>query len=88
MRTNEALLVLGFETPGTFSKDEIKKAYWALSRKYHPDVNPAGEHLMKQITSAYAALNRVPGLVELQNPQTIEHQYLDTYPAPVPAKPG
>lgn len=31
------------------SKDEIKKKYKELARKYHPDVNDHGDELMKQL---------------------------------------
>ena len=74
MRTNEALPVLGFETPGAFTKDEIKKSYWALSRKYHPDVNPAGEHSMKQITAAYAALKDLTDPIDCSDARVKNYQ--------------
>ncbi len=41
------------------SDDEIKKAYRALARKYHPDVNdaPEAEARFKEISEAYGALS-------------------------------
>lgn len=67
MNIEQALQTLGFETPGVFSKGDIKKSYWALSRKYHPDVNPAGEHLMQQINAAYSALKDLADPVDCSN---------------------
>ena len=37
----------GFDTDP--SKDEIKKKYKELARKYHPDINDQGDELMKQL---------------------------------------
>ena len=50
--------ILGVERGAT--KDEIKKAYRALARKYHPDVNKdnkAAEEKFKEVTEAYAVLS-------------------------------
>lgn len=44
----------------TASKEEIRKAYRALARKYHPDVNPgdkAAEEKFKEINDAYTILS-------------------------------
>lgn len=49
--------VLGIEK--TASKDEIKKAYRKLSKKYHPDLNkePGAEEKFKEIAEAYEVLS-------------------------------
>ena len=42
------------------SKDEIRKAYRGLSKKYHPDLNKAAdaEDKFKEATEAYEVLER------------------------------
>ncbi|MBO4549070.1 MAG: J domain-containing protein [Abditibacteriota bacterium] len=42
------------------SKDEIKAAYYALARKYHPDINksPEAEDIFREINEAYSVLKR------------------------------
>jgi len=39
------------------SQDEIKKAYRKKSKQYHPDVNPDGAEMFKQISEAYGILS-------------------------------
>ena len=39
------------------SADDIKKSYRALSKKYHPDVNPDGGEKFKEIAEAYEVLS-------------------------------
>jgi len=43
--------ILGVEETAT--QDDIKKAYRKLSKQYHPDVNPEGEEMFKDISEAY-----------------------------------
>lgn len=47
---------------GTYSKKEIKKAYKAISLKYHPDKNPAGVEMMQAINDAWAVLKDIDPL--------------------------
>ncbi|WP_033828369.1 molecular chaperone DnaJ [Bacillus andreraoultii] len=49
--------VLGLEKNAT--KDEIKRAYRKLSKKYHPDINkePGADEKFKEITEAYEVLS-------------------------------
>lgn len=49
----EALRLFGFTS--NFTKEEIKKRYLELSKKYHPDLN-GDEEMMKKINSAYEVL--------------------------------
>ena len=54
--------VLG--VPRSATDDEIKKAYRALARKYHPDSYAGGaqaagsEEIMKEINEAYEAIQK------------------------------
>lgn len=47
--------ILGVNKKST--KDEIKKSYRKLSKKYHPDVNPDGDEKFKEISEAYDVLS-------------------------------
>ena len=52
--------VLGVSPSAT--EDEIKKAYRALAKKYHPDVNNGSaeaEHKMKEVNEAYSAVMKL-----------------------------
>jgi len=53
MNTQEALQVL---KPEAATLEALKQAYRAAARKYHPDVNPHGEELMKLVNAAYDLL--------------------------------
>lgn len=51
--------VLGLDSPGNATQEEIKKAYRRLSKKYHPDANPGdkeAENRFREISEAYAVL--------------------------------
>jgi curved DNA-binding protein CbpA len=37
--------------------DEIRKSFYALSKKYHPDVNPNGAEYYKDITEAWNVIS-------------------------------
>lgn len=53
MDYSEALKLFGFT--GNFTKEELKKRYLELSKKYHPDLN-GDEEMMKKVNSAYEVL--------------------------------
>ena len=58
---NDPFRVLGVTSAAT--EDEIKSAYRALAKKYHPDLNPddpqGAEKKMKEINEAYAEAMRI-----------------------------
>ena len=59
MNYNEALNLFGFIN--NFTKEELKKRYLELSKKYHPDLQKPedkekAEAKMKQINEAYDTL--------------------------------
>ena len=51
------------------TKEDIKKSYRKLSKKYHPDVNPNGEKMFKDITEAYEVLSNDNKRREYDNPK-------------------
>ena len=53
MNYSEALKLFGLTS--NFTKDELKKRYLELSKKYHPDLN-GDEEMMKKINLAYEVL--------------------------------
>jgi molecular chaperone DnaJ len=50
------------------SPEEIKKAYRKLSKQYHPDVNPQGEQMFKDIAEAYGVLSDENKKSQYDNP--------------------
>lgn len=53
MDYSETLKLFGFT--GNFTKEELKKRFLKLSKKYHPDLN-GDEEMMKKVNSAYEVL--------------------------------
>ena len=54
MTIEDAYRTLGFaknQPPG--SESEVRKAYYKLAQKYHPDKNPEGRTKFEQVTEAY-----------------------------------
>jgi curved DNA-binding protein CbpA len=65
------------------SSMEIKKAYYALAKKYHPDASTSGDNTEKFriINEAYATL------IDPDKKQTYDQQLVSTGSAPDPKKP-
>jgi hypothetical protein len=64
MKIAEAANILGIE--GDITPEVAKTAYRAACKKFHPDVNPAGEEMMKIVNGAYDVLKDFAGKVELK----------------------
>ena len=58
--------ILGVDKKST--KDQIKKAYRSLSKKYHPDVNPDGAEKFKEVAEAYEVLSDDKKREQYDNP--------------------
>lgn len=58
--------ILGVNKNAT--QDEIKKAYRSKSKKYHPDVNPDGGDMFKEIAEAYDTLSDENKRKQYDNP--------------------
>ena len=52
---------------GNISPMDTKKAFLAACKKYHPDVNPAGESMMKIVNQAFDALKDYEGELKEQS---------------------
>ena len=87
---NKYYQILGL-SPGA-PKSVVKKTYWKLAKKYHPDVNPSKNANVKflEITSAYEAIveGKIPKEVTIQptsasfTPQDPFEKYKDVYQPP------
>ena len=66
MNIYDAAKILGLS--GEVNIQDTKTAYRAACKKYHPDINPAGEDMMKVINEAYDALKDYVG--EIKSEQT------------------
>ncbi|OFY86565.1 MAG: hypothetical protein A3F72_08790 [Bacteroidetes bacterium RIFCSPLOWO2_12_FULL_35_15] len=78
-------VILGVKNTASF--DEIKTAYRALAKKYHPDKNHgnnAAEEYFKEIQQAYAVLSNV----EKRKKYDLKISYTHIYPKQKPASSG
>ncbi len=66
MNIYDAAKILGLT--GSLNPEDTKAAYRAACKKYHPDINPVGEEMMKIINQAYDALKDYTG--EMRSEQT------------------
>ena len=64
MNIYDAAKILKLE--GNITPKQVKIAYREASKKYHPDVNPAGEDMMKVINLAYEVLKDYEGIIKSQ----------------------
>ncbi len=64
MTPYDAAKILGLS--GDISPDITKQAYREVCKTYHPDVNPAGEEMMKLINEAFNVLRGFNGDVKEQ----------------------
>jgi len=49
---------------GEITPDIVKMAYRQACKKYHPDINPAGEEMMKVVNAAFAVLKDHTGQIK------------------------
>ncbi len=59
MNIYDAAKILGLT--GNLNPEDTKAAYRAACKKYHPDINPVGEEMMKIINQAFDALKDYTG---------------------------
>jgi len=64
MNVYDAAKILGLV--GDIEPAQTKSAYRIACKKYHPDINPAGEDMMKIINQAYDALKDYQGKIKEQ----------------------
>jgi len=55
MSLNDAFEILGLDSEST-EENQIRKAYFKLAQKYHPDKNPDGREKFEEINQAYEYL--------------------------------
>ena len=72
MNKQDAIKILQLE--GDFTPETVKKAYRTQCKKFHPDVNPAGEEMIKVVNEAFEVLKDESG-----NAENEQHEYADIF---------
>lgn len=67
MNIYDAAKILGLT--GELDPKTVKAAYRAACKKYHPDLNPAGDEMMKLVNAAFDALKDYTGKIEQEQSQ-------------------
>ena len=65
MHIYDAAKILGLT--GEVTPEVIKTAYRNASKKYHPDINPAGGEMMKLVNASYDILKEYSGVIKEQS---------------------
>ncbi|XP_033727987.1 dnaJ homolog subfamily C member 13-like [Pecten maximus] len=72
MSLDEAFAVLNLKKGvGGHEESKIRKAYFKLAQKYHPDKNPEGREMFEQVNKAYEFLCSKSRLKDGPDPQNI-----------------
>lgn len=69
MTIYDALKVLSLDQD-SITKEDMLKAYKALAKKYHPDINPHGLNMMKLLNEAKDSLLEARYPIEIKQTQT------------------
>lgn len=64
-----------FGLTGELTETNLKKAFRAAAKKYHPDVNPAGAEMMKAVNDAFDTLKPLIGETITPNSTTASADY-------------
>jgi curved DNA-binding protein CbpA len=62
MKITDAASIL--KLSGSITPALVKTAFRAQAKKYHPDVNPAGEEMMKVVNAAFDVLKNYEGTLD------------------------
>ncbi len=60
---------------GNITPADVKRAYVAACKKYHPDVNPGGLEMMKFINAANDVLKDFTGMIDADQAETTTQDY-------------
>ena len=66
-----------FGLTGELTETNLKQAFRAAAKKYHPDVNPAGAEMMKAVNDAFDTLKPLIGETIVPNDTTASAEYPD-----------